>query len=68
MPKMNTKPAPIQEQGAGFSVLSAAERPPTLSAGRKIAQFRLGYLGFKVRYPHWTGQKVLLTPMILTNR
>ena len=34
MPKMNTKPAPIQEQGAGLSVLSAAERVPTLSAER----------------------------------
>ena len=36
MPKMNTKPAPIQEQGAGLSVLSTVERAPTLSAGRKI--------------------------------
>ena len=32
MPKMNTKPAPIQEQGAGLSVLSTVEWAPTLSA------------------------------------
>ena len=36
MPKMNIKPAPIQEQGAGLSVLSAVEWGPTLSAVRKV--------------------------------
>ena len=58
----------LVESRKAHKTLRSAERAPTLSAGRKIAQFRLGDLAFKVRFPHWTGHKVLLTPMNLTNR